>query len=213
MHLIGGFIVVVSAMLVGQTMAEPSAEDVSLVEMVADFLSEVCIAFGEKYKVPSGESLITLPQPSERLSKYELEDKVSEDNRAVWTEEEAQHVAHQLNRAQLKCTRKLYNRVTIRDLLELNYINPEDCNEKHFERRRVLHQEAKDAYWADKCAYGIPVYMGRVRQLAGEYCIEHRNEVISRRISDDAWLQTLARELEHDKENYFEPRVLPPNEQ
>lgn len=168
MQMLSTFLVIVSAVLVGQAMAA----------------------------VVSGDgTLIVHPQPTEELTRQELLFKLNglkhdDTNRKVPV---SVQVADLLYRANDKASTKVIVETTVAELIEQNnFQSLAECSQAAFKKRADVWQRTPRGRNLDGIPFGVHVYLLKTLHLAVENCLKNLHEVIDRKINDQVWLSGLA---------------------
>lgn len=167
MHKFSSLIVIISIVLVGQTMAS---------------------------SVPLAQSLIKHPTPTEVYTKEQLMQKL--DELSTSDDEERQvpvsvYVARLLYGTKDKNSTFVIDGVTVAELVQQNNLHLlADCSNKAFEKRYDIHSKIMSAYeLPERVHFGLNVYLLKCLHLVFEHCLEHKDQIISEGINDE---QTMA---------------------
>lgn len=178
----------------------PARLQLSILILVISVVSAVqTIAAG----APDYGSLIEHPEPTEELSKQQLVNKLNElrwanKNRPVPV---SAYVADLLYRAKDKIFTEAIQNVTVAELIGANNFYPlPDCSQKALKRRAHLWRKTPQETDSEGATFGVEVYLLRCIHLAAQYCLEHRDQVISEKINDKLWLDRLGYAMTFDRQ-------------
>lgn len=214
MQRISTIIVFVGAVLVGQTMAAPSASSFGdAMRFAAGAVDDFMDGF---YQVPRKPSLIPHPEQEELLNEKKLVENLSLDHLSGKSDEEKmKYVAHQLYRANNKAQMEVCHGLTVAELINLNHMDINDCSPAALESREPTYEKAtagSKTYKYD-VTWGIEEYAEGLRKLSLKYCIDHKDEVIAAGIRKESSFDDLLKDymgstdfLRNPKEGLFVAR-------